>query len=67
MSMFSARPQIEELILDNVRESKMVGLSSEFTALKTLSAINMGLTSLEGLPSLPSLQKVGGGRKKRKG
>ena len=39
-----------------------MGLSSEFTALKILSAINMGLTSLEGLPALPSLQKVGGER-----
>ena len=50
--------QVEELILDNVRESKLVGLSDDFTALVTLSAINVGLTSLDGLPSLPSITKV---------
>ena len=50
--------QIQELILDNIRESKLVGLSDEFTSLATLSAINVGLTSLDGLPSLPSITKV---------
>ena len=46
--------------MDNVRESKLVGLSDSFTSLATLSAINVGLTSLEGLPSLPSITKVSG-------
>ena len=46
--------------MDHVRESKLVGLSDDFTSLATLSAINVGLTSLEGLPSLPSVAKVTG-------
>jgi len=35
-----------------------VGLTSEFSALESLSLINVGLTSLKGFPKLSSLKKV---------
>ena len=41
-----------------MRETSLVGLDDRFSSLTTLSAINVGLTSLDGLPSLPSLTKV---------
>ena len=50
--------QVKELILDNVRETSIVGLTDKFTSLATLSVIHVGLTSLDGLPALPSLTKV---------
>lgn len=35
-----------------------MGLTSEFSALESLSLINVGLTSLKGFPKLSSLKKV---------
>jgi len=50
--------QIKELVLDNCRSTQIVGLTNEFSALESLSLINVGLTSLKGFPKLPSLKKV---------
>jgi len=50
--------QIKELVLDNCRSTQIVGLTSEFNALESLSLINVGLTSLKGFPKLSSLKKV---------
>lgn len=35
-----------------------MGLTNEFSALESLSLINVGLTSLKGFPKLSSLKKV---------
>lgn len=50
--------QITELNLDNCRSTNIVGLTDEFTALESLSLINVGLTSLKGFPKLPNLKKL---------
>ena len=50
--------QIIELNLDNTRATQIEGLTDEYTALKTLSLIKIGLTSLKGFPKLPNLTKV---------
>lgn len=50
--------QIYELNLDNCRTTTIEGLTDEFTNLKSLSLINVGLTSLKGFPRLPNLQKL---------
>ena len=50
--------QIKELNLDNCRATVIEGLTSDFKNLESLSLINVGLTTLKGLPSLPSLKKV---------
>ncbi|XP_014245483.1 acidic leucine-rich nuclear phosphoprotein 32 family member A-like [Cimex lectularius] len=50
--------QIYELNLDNCRSLTIEGLTDEFTNLKSLSLINVGLTSLKGFPKLPNLQKL---------
>ncbi|MFH4983851.1 hypothetical protein AB6A40_010560 [Gnathostoma spinigerum] len=50
--------EVTELNLDNCRATSIAGLSDEFTALQGLSMINVGLTSLKGLPSLPSLRRL---------
>ncbi|BES95891.1 Acidic leucine-rich nuclear phosphoprotein 32 family member [Nesidiocoris tenuis] len=50
--------QISELNLDNCRSTTIEGLTDEFVNLKTLSLINVGLTSLKGFPKLPNLQKL---------
>lgn len=50
--------QITELNLDNCRSTNIIGLSDEFTALESLSLINVGLTTLKGFPKLPSLKKL---------
>ncbi len=50
--------QIKELNLDNCRATLIEGLTTEFKNLESLSLINVGLTTLKGLPSLPSLKKV---------
>ncbi|EZA61778.1 Acidic leucine-rich nuclear phosphoprotein 32 family member A [Ooceraea biroi] len=50
--------QIKELVLDNCRSTQIVGLTSEFSALESLSLINVGLTSLKGFPKLSSLKKL---------
>jgi len=49
---------IKELVLDNCRSTQIVGLSNEFSALESLSLINVGLTSLKGFPKLSSLKKL---------
>lgn len=50
--------EVEELNLDNVRASKLQGLTSQFTSLKRLSIINVGLSSLEDFPELPTLERL---------
>ena len=49
---------MESLNLDNVRASELSGLSDEYVRLKRISMINVGLTSLQGLPTLPALEIV---------
>lgn len=53
-------PQIAELVLDNSRsaDGEVDGLTDGFTELEFLSMVNVGLTSLTKLPSLPKLRKV---------
>ncbi|KAH7700668.1 leucine Rich Repeat family protein [Aphelenchoides avenae] len=50
--------EVEDLILDNCKGATISGLSEEFTNLQTLSLINIGLTSLDGLPKLPALRTI---------
>lgn len=50
--------QIEELILDNSRATQIEGLTDEYTNLKSLSLINVGLTMLKGFPKLPELRRL---------
>ncbi|CAG5090391.1 Similar to Anp32a: Acidic leucine-rich nuclear phosphoprotein 32 family member A (Drosophila melanogaster) [Cotesia congregata] len=50
--------EITEFVLDNCRSTNIVGLTDEFVALKSLSLINVGLTSLKGFPVLPNLRKL---------
>ncbi|VDD96710.1 unnamed protein product [Enterobius vermicularis] len=50
--------EVEHLNLDNIKAKRITGLSDEYKALKTLSMINVGLTSLEGLPNLPALKHL---------
>ncbi|XP_046408277.1 acidic leucine-rich nuclear phosphoprotein 32 family member A isoform X2 [Ischnura elegans] len=47
-----------ELNLDNCRSTSIVGLTDEFSNLRTLSLINVGLISLRGFPALPNLTKI---------
>ncbi|CAG9538359.1 unnamed protein product [Cercopithifilaria johnstoni] len=49
---------VTELNLDNCRATAVSGLTEDFKSLETLSMINVGLTSLKGLPPLPSLQRL---------
>lgn len=53
-----SKDQIQELNLDNCRSTSIVGLSDEYRNLEILSLINVGLTSLKGLPSLLELRKL---------
>jgi len=52
--------QVAELVVDNCRTSdgEIEGLTDEFKELEFLSMVNVGLTSLAKLPSLPKLKKV---------
>uniref|UniRef100_A0A0R3RQF9 LRRcap domain-containing protein n=1 Tax=Elaeophora elaphi TaxID=1147741 RepID=A0A0R3RQF9_9BILA len=50
--------EVTELNLDNCRATAVSGLTEDFKSLETLSMINVGLTSLKGLPPLPSLQRL---------
>lgn len=54
------RPQVAELVVDNCRTSdgEVEGLTDDFKELEFLSMVNVGLTSLAKLPSLPKLRKV---------
>lgn len=49
---------VTELNLDNCRSLNIVGLTEDYKNLEVLSLINVGLTSLKGLPILPNLRKV---------
>ncbi|XP_018790519.1 PREDICTED: acidic leucine-rich nuclear phosphoprotein 32 family member A isoform X1 [Bactrocera latifrons] len=49
---------ITDLNLDNCRSTSIVGLTDEYTALESLSLINVGLTTLKGFPKLPNLKKL---------
>lgn len=50
--------QIDQLILDDCRSTTIVGLTDEYVGLRSLSLINVGLTSLKGFPKLPLLLYV---------
>lgn len=52
--------QVAQLVVDNCRSSdgEIEGLTDEFKKLEFLSMVNVGLTSLAMLPSLPKLRKV---------
>lgn len=49
---------VEELNLDNCRTTQISGLTDEFKNLKSLSLINVGLTTLKSFPNLPKLRKL---------
>jgi len=51
--------EVVELNLDNCRSTgEIEGIDSSYTSLKSLSMINVGVTSLKGFPKLPALQKL---------
>ncbi|XP_028329811.1 putative acidic leucine-rich nuclear phosphoprotein 32 family member C [Gouania willdenowi] len=52
--------EVQELVLDHCRSSdgKMEGLTDEFSNLELLSLINVGLTSMAGVPKLDKLRKL---------
>ncbi|XP_076864986.1 acidic leucine-rich nuclear phosphoprotein 32 family member E isoform X1 [Brachyhypopomus gauderio] len=52
--------EVAELVVDNCRSSdgEIEGLTDEFKELEFLSMVNVGLTSLAMLPSLPKLRKL---------
>ncbi|XP_024118587.1 acidic leucine-rich nuclear phosphoprotein 32 family member B isoform X2 [Oryzias melastigma] len=52
--------EVPELVLDNCRSSdgKMEGITEEFSNLELLSLINVGLTSMAGIPKLDKLKKL---------
>lgn len=49
-----------ELVVDDCCSGggEVEGLTDEYTALESLSMVNVGLASLSKLPSLPKLRKV---------
>lgn len=49
-----------ELVVDNCRSSdgEVEGITDDYTGLEILSMVNVGLSSLSKLPSLPKLRKV---------
>uniref|UniRef100_A0A3Q2VHS1 Acidic leucine-rich nuclear phosphoprotein 32 family member n=1 Tax=Haplochromis burtoni TaxID=8153 RepID=A0A3Q2VHS1_HAPBU len=51
--------QVAELVVDNCRSSdgEVEGLTDDYTGLEILSMVNVGLSSLSKLPSLPKLRK----------
>lgn len=51
--------QLRELFLDDCYSTSIAGLTEEFLNLKTLSFINVGLTTLKNFPNLPNLRQVG--------
>lgn len=57
--------QVVELVLDNSLSAngEVDGLTDEFTELEFLSLVNVGLSSLAKLPSLPKLRKVTHGQR----
>jgi len=52
------KKKITELNLDNTRSTSIVGLTDEYSNLECLSLINVGLTTLKGLPDLTKLKKL---------
>uniref|UniRef100_A0AAY4CT90 Acidic leucine-rich nuclear phosphoprotein 32 family member n=1 Tax=Denticeps clupeoides TaxID=299321 RepID=A0AAY4CT90_9TELE len=52
--------EVAELVVDNCRSScgDVEGLTDDFKELEFLSMVNVGLTSLSKLPSLPKLRKL---------
>ncbi|KAL4646741.1 acidic leucine-rich nuclear phosphoprotein 32 family member E [Arapaima gigas] len=52
--------EVAELVVDNCRSSDgdVEGLTDDFKELEFLSMVNVGLTSLAKLPSLPKLRKL---------
>uniref|UniRef100_A0A3Q2DMZ2 Acidic leucine-rich nuclear phosphoprotein 32 family member n=2 Tax=Cyprinodon variegatus TaxID=28743 RepID=A0A3Q2DMZ2_CYPVA len=52
--------EVVELVVDNSRsaDGEVEGLTDEFTELEFLSVVNVGLSSLAKLPSLPKLRKL---------
>ena len=50
--------QLFELQIEGVQSTKVEGLSEKFQALASLSFVNCGLNTLEGLPKLPALTTV---------
>jgi len=51
--------EVIELNLDNCRSTGEIdGIDSSYSSLKSLSMINVGVTSLKGFPKLPALQKL---------
>ncbi|XP_062278060.1 acidic leucine-rich nuclear phosphoprotein 32 family member E-like [Scomber scombrus] len=52
--------EVVELVVDNCRSSdgEVEGLTEEFSELEILSMVDIGLTSLSKLPSLPKLRKL---------
>ncbi|KAG5264660.1 hypothetical protein AALO_G00256610 [Alosa alosa] len=52
--------EVAELVVDNCRSSdgEVEGLTDDFKELEFLSMVNVGLTSLAKLPSLPKLRKL---------
>ncbi|XP_028836058.1 acidic leucine-rich nuclear phosphoprotein 32 family member E-like [Denticeps clupeoides] len=52
--------EVAELVVDNCRSSdgEVEGMSDDFTGLEFLSMVNVGLTALSKLPSLPKLRKL---------
>ncbi|XP_029939087.1 acidic leucine-rich nuclear phosphoprotein 32 family member B-like [Salarias fasciatus] len=52
--------EVQELVLDNCRTSngKIEGITTDFANLELLSLINVGLTSVAGIPKLDKLKKL---------
>uniref|UniRef100_A0A3Q4MHP8 Acidic leucine-rich nuclear phosphoprotein 32 family member n=1 Tax=Neolamprologus brichardi TaxID=32507 RepID=A0A3Q4MHP8_NEOBR len=52
--------EVAELVVDNCRSSdgEVEGLTDDYTGLEILSMVNVGLSSLAKLPSLPKLRKL---------
>ena len=53
---------MKELVLDNCRScGRIEGITEEFSNLELLSLINVGLSSVVGIPKLDKLKKVRNG------
>ncbi|KAL3086060.1 hypothetical protein niasHT_030484 [Heterodera trifolii] len=50
--------EVQDLLLDSCKANTISGLTEQFTSLTTLSLINVGLTTLDGLPKLPTLRTI---------
>ncbi|XP_056299922.1 acidic leucine-rich nuclear phosphoprotein 32 family member E-like isoform X2 [Pseudoliparis swirei] len=52
--------EVRELVVDNCRsaDGEVEGLTEEYTGLEVLSMVNVGLSSLAKMPSLPKLRKL---------